>query len=262
MKCVAVIALLSVAWATSGLAATSSAQLQRVKVDAKIDAALPLSLTFTDDAGSTRTLGDAIGDTPALLVFADYTCTNLCGPILAFAAAGLERSGLIPGRDFHLVAIGLDPRDELKEARALKASRIDSNSPVADATALLIGDGDAIRAVTQAAGYHYVYDAEHDQFAHPAAAYVLTRDGRIARVLSGLGLDGGDLRLALVDAGHGRVGTLADQITLRCFGFDPARGIFTPLISQWLTLAGAGTMALLMGGIAWMTFGVRRRVRS
>ena len=61
MKCVAVIALLSVAWATSGLAATSSAQLERVKVDAKIDAALPLSLTFTDDAGSTRTLGDAIG---------------------------------------------------------------------------------------------------------------------------------------------------------------------------------------------------------
>ena len=77
-----------------------------------------------------------------------------------------------------------------------------------------------------------MYDAEHDQFAHPAAAYVLTKDGRIARVLSGLGLSGGDLRLALVEAGQGHVGTLLDQITLRCFGFDPARGIYTASISD------------------------------
>ena len=38
--------------------------------------------------------------------------------------------------------------------------------------------------------------------------------GRLVRALSALGLDGGDLRLALVDAGHGRIGSLGDHLRL------------------------------------------------
>ena len=92
---------------------------------------------------------------------------------------------------------------------------------------MLTGKADAIRAETVAAGYHYVYDKSVDQFAHPAVAYVVTAKGRISRVLSGLGLDANDLRLALVDAGKGRVGTFADRIRLLCYCFDPATGIYS-----------------------------------
>jgi protein SCO1/2 len=88
---------------------------------------------------------------------------------------------------------------------------------------------------------------------------VLAKDGRIVRVLSGLGLSGNDLRLALVDAGQGRVGTLLDQITLRCFGFDPARGIYTATISRWLTIAGVATALALAGGLAFMASRTQRR---
>ena len=241
------------------MAAVSSAQLDAVTAAPAADATIPLSLVFADDDGASRTLGDAVGGTPAVLLFADYTCTNLCGPILAFVAAGLEQSGLAAGKDFHVVVIGLDAKDDAKAARAMKASRIGLTSALADATTVLTGDADAIRTATRAAGYHYAYDAEHDQFAHPAAAYVVTAQGRIVRVLSGLGLSGHDLRLALIDAGEGRVGSLIDRITLRCFGFDPARGIYTASISRWLAIAAGGTVLVLVGCIAGMTLAARRR---
>ena len=69
---------------------------------------------FVDENGKPRTLGDAIGNRPAVVVFADYTCKTLCGPILAFAAGGLAKTGLVAGRDFHLVVIGIDPKDSLR----------------------------------------------------------------------------------------------------------------------------------------------------
>jgi len=241
-------------------AAVSQADLDSVGVDAKQGAALPPALRFTDDTGSERTLGEAMDGKPAVLVFADYTCGNLCGPILAFAAAGLEKTGLSPGKDFRLIAIGLDPKDSLADAREMKRSRI--GDTLASATIFLSGAPAAIQAATEVAGYHAVYDREHDQFAHPGAVFILAPDGRIVRVLSGLGLSGADLRLALVDAGQGKVGSLLDQIHLRCFGFDAARGIYTASITRILALAGAATVATLLLGMLIMNLRARRGARS
>jgi protein SCO1/2 len=237
-------------------------QLNAVRVDAQAGAAFPLSLRFADVHGVSRSLGDSIGETPAIVVFADYTCTNLCGPILAFTAAGATKSGLTPGRDFHLVVIGLDPKDGSREALAVEASRIGSGTPLAQATVFLIGNAPALKAATNAAGYHYAYDKQTDQFAHPAAAYVVSKDGKIVRVLSGLGLTGDSLRLALVDAGQGQVGTLLDQIRLRCFGFDPARGIYTASITKILTIACCLTVVILCAGIILLTFACRNKAKG
>jgi protein SCO1/2 len=140
----------------------------------------------------------------------------------------------------------------------MKVSRIGSDTPLAKESTFLLGNASALDAATKAAGYHYAYDASHDQFAHPAAAYVIAKDGRIVRVLSGLGLTGDGLRLALVDAGSGRVGTLLDQVRLHCFGFDPARGIYTASIAKILMVAGCATVIVLIGGLAFMAFARRK----
>jgi protein SCO1 len=229
-----------------------------VSVDARPGAPLPLSLRFMDDRGAPHTLGEVLGGRPAVLVFADYTCRTLCGPILEFAVNGLEHSGLKPGTDYGLVVIGVDPKDGLAAARSMRSAHLDG-SPVTAATTMLIGEDAAVRILTQAAGYHYAYDAEHDQFAHPAAAYVISPEGRIARVLSGIGLDGNDLRLALVDAGEGRIGTFIDHVRLLCYGFDPAQGIYTSAIEGWLMAAAAATVAILAGWLGFLMRHARRR---
>src|SRR5262249_32594073 len=131
--------------------------------------------------------------------------------------------------------------------------------PVARAVVFLTGKGAEIGAATAALGYRYAYDAAHDQYAHPAAAYVLDAAGRVTRVLSGLGLSGNDMRLALVAAGQGHVGTLGDRIRLLCYGYDPVRGIYTERITLALEIAALVTVAALGGAILMMNAAARRR---
>jgi protein SCO1/2 len=193
-----------------------------------------------------------IGRAPALLIFADYTCRNLCGPMVAFAIAGLQRTKLQPGKDYHFIVIGIDATDSREDARRMKATYLSDNAPLAQASTFLSGDKDSIKAATSAADYHFVYDRTHDQFAHPAAAFAVSPTGAFVRVLSALGVTGDDLRLALIDAGRGRVGSLGDRIRLLCYGFDPAKGIYTLAITRWLTIGGVATFLLLALGIGLM----------
>ena len=122
----------------------------------------------------------------------------------------------------------------------------------------LTADGDSLTALTASLGYRAVYDSKNDQFAHPAALFVLTPDGRVARVLSGLGIDPVDLRLALVEAGEGHIGTITDQVRLLCYGFDPALGIYTSSIKRWLDFGWLLTAIGLAGAIGVMTLKNRR----
>lgn len=247
---------------TATHAGFTQAQLGAVYADAKPNAQLPLGQGFVDETGKRTTLRAAIGNRPAVVVFADYTCTTLCGPILAFAAAGLEKTGLAAGRDFRLIVVGIDPKDTLADARAMKASHVGAKTPLAVSTVMLTGTAEAIRAATTAAGYHYVYDKSADQFAHPAVAYVVTAQGRVSRVLSGLGLDAADLRLALVDAGQGHLGTIADRIRLLCYCFDPETGTYSAAISRVMLAAGILTVIAMIGSISLLTFGIKRRAQS
>jgi protein SCO1 len=240
----------------------SAAQLAEISAAPAADAGLPLGLTFRDDNGEPTTIATALAGHPAVLIFADYTCRTLCGPILEFAASGLAKTGLRPGADYRLVVIGINPHDGFDNAHAMRAAHIDAASPVNRGAMLLSGDEASIRAAATAVGLHYVYDSEHDQYAHPAVAYIVDATGRVRRLLSPLGLDGSDLRLALVDAGRGSLGGLADQIHLLCYGYDPVKGIYTERITTLLGYAAAATLVVMAAGIFTMIMRTRRRIAS
>jgi protein SCO1 len=240
----------------------TAAQLAEISAAPPADAGLPLGLTFFDDNGQTRTIATALAGRPAVVIFADYTCRTLCGPILEFAVSGLAKTGLRPGVDYRLVVIGINPHDGFESAHAMRAAHIDAASPVNRGAVLLSGNQTNIRAAATAVGLHYAYDAEHDQYAHPAAAFIVDATGRVHRLLSPLGLDGSDLRLALVDAGRGAVGGLADQIHLLCYGYDPVKGIYTERITTLLGYAAAATLVVMAAGIFTMVMRNRRRIAS
>jgi protein SCO1/2 len=231
-------------------------QLATVTAAPPVGARLPLSATLPDATGAWRTLAGALGGRPTVLVFADYSCRSLCGPILAIAAAGLAKTGLVAGRDFRLLVVGLDPKDGAAEARRMRRAQIGSG-PLADASTFLLAEEAPVRRIADAVGYHYAYDSDLDQYAHPAVVYVLTGDGRVSRTLTALGLGPADLRLALVEAGEGRLGTFADHLRLLCYGFDSATGVYTPLVRTWLAVATALTILVVGGGIGFMLIGRR-----
>jgi protein SCO1/2 len=231
-------------------------EYREVGVSIRAGARLSLDAVVTDDKGRQLALGKLINQ-PSVFVFADYTCRALCGPILSLAGAALEQSGLVAGRDYRLIVMGLDPKDTDADARAMRA-HLGDDVALQHATTFVTADAATIKRVTAALGYRYRYDAGNDQFAHPAAVYVLGAGGAVVRTLAGLGLTGESMRLALVDAGKGKVGTFRDQVRLLCYGFDPAHGTYNLAVSRLLVVASATTLLGLGGGIGFLLLAGRK----
>jgi protein SCO1/2 len=109
-----------------------------------------------------------------------------------------------------------------------------------------------------AAGFRYGWDDRIGQFAHIAAVAVLTPDGRVARWLYGIQPQGNDLRLALTEAGQGRIGDLGDQLLLLCYHYDPHTGRYSGLVWTLLRVGGLATLAAILGFVALALIRERR----
>jgi protein SCO1/2 len=227
------------------VAALSETDLAGIEITPAANAVLPPLLLLQGENGEAKSLREWLGNRPSIWILADYTCQTLCGPVISIMSEALERTRLRPGLDFRLIVAGLDPKDTAADAATMKAAQLGTKGGLAEHAFFLRGTPENISELTSAFGFRSVYDREHDQFAHPAAAFVVTPAGHIARVLSGLAFDPTGLRLALVDAGEGQVGTWKDHVRLMCYGFDPAKGIYTAAVGRMLSAAVAFTIIAL-----------------
>lgn len=253
----AIIVLALALWPVLAQAGLTEQQIGGVGFDPPPGAQVPLSMQFTDLGGRHLSLREAIDGRPTLLIPADFTCKQICGPALTIASSALRQTGLAPGRDYRLVIVGMDPRDTIDDARRFTQGQIGEAG-----TSVLTGSREAVAALLSAIGYHTEFDSSRDAIAHPAAFMTLAPDGRIVRALSSLALQPGDLRLALLEAGNGRIGGLPGRIALLCYGFDPVHGIYTSRIATSLQVCGGATVAVMTGLIGLMLVRSRRRGAS
>jgi protein SCO1/2 len=197
-------------------------------------------------------MSQAIDGRPTLLIPADFTCKQICGPALTIASSVLQQTGLTAGRDYSVVVVGIDPRDTIDDGRAFTQGQMGGPG-----LSVLAGSHETLRALLGAIGYHTELDSRHDAIAHPAVFLTLAPDGRVVRALSSLALQPRDLRLALVEAGNGRIGGLSGRIALLCYGFDAVHGIYTRRITAILQVVAGSTVVILAGLIGLML--LRRR---
>lgn len=237
--------------------AVTPAEYENVGVSVPADSRIPSGVIVRNERGYQKAL-DALVTRPTVLVLSDYRCKTLCGPVLDFVVSALAQSGLKPGDQFSVFVVGLDPRDTADDVRAVRRQHLSDDTDLARATSFFTSDEASIARLTAALGYRYLYDPAGDQFVHPAAAFVLRADRRVSRVLTGVGLSGADMRLALVEAGQGKIGNLSDQVRLLCSAFDPVQGTYTPMISRTLEIASTVTLVLLAGGIGLLALSNRR----
>ncbi len=223
----------------------------------RLHAALPLRLAFRDAHGRAATLRDAFGKVPVVLVLGYLHCRDLCSLVVRGAVKSLDASGLAPGRDYRAVFVSIDPRDD---AAAL-ARALDERVPASDRGAwrFLNGDPAAVRALADAVGFHFRRDPDSGDYAHPAGFVIATPDGTVSRYFSGVRFAPNDVRLALVQAGAGRVGGITDQIALLCYHFDPSKGRYTLTVTRVLN-ALIGAFLAVCGALAWRY--LRRRGRQ
>jgi len=238
------------------------AALAGVGFDQRLGETLPLDLTFTGEDGNPVVLRQWFGEKPVILTFVYYECPMLCTLVLNGLTGALRAVPFTAGEDYVIVTVSIDPGETPALARAKKASYVDELPSPASAAAgwhFLTGDTTAIAALTGAAGFRYRYDAERDEFAHASGILVLTPQGTISRVLYGIEYAPKDLRLALVEASAGKIGTFVDQVLLFCFHYDPAAGKYGTAIMR-LIRAG-GVLALLVTGL-FVGISLRRERRA
>ena len=232
------------------------AALQNVEVEEKLGSKLPLEVRFTTQDGRAVRLGELLGrHRPVVLSLVYFDCPMLCGLILTGVARGMRETGLTLGKDFDAVTLSFDPRDSTRSAAERQRGYLQAfGDPTAkQAWTFLTGADPEIKAVTEAVGFKYAWDERSKQFAHAAAIFVLTPDGRVSRYLYGVEFPARDLRLALVEASEGRVGTSFDRLLLTCFRYDPASRKYEPYVLGVVRIAMLGVLGGLgiMLGVFW-----------
>ena len=223
------------------------APLREIGFDQYIDQRVPLDTTFRDESGATVRLGDYFGRKPVVLVFAYYDCPMLCTQVINGLSSALGVMSLNPGRDFEIVTVSFNPRDTPASAAAKKANYLERYRRPGAAAGwhFLTGDQANIDRLTKAAGFRYAWDAETGQYAHPSGVIVLTPDGRLSKYLFGIEYGPRDLRLGIVEASAGKVGTPVDSLLLYCYHYDPMTGRYGFAIMRAIRMAGAATVLVI-----------------
>ncbi len=224
--------------------------LSRVNIAQKLNSQLPLDTVFTDDHGNQVKLGQYFtGQRPVVLALVYYECPMLCTQVLNGLVRAARMLDMTPGKDYDVVVVSFDAREKTAEAAAKKASYVkDYGHPeTADAWHFLTGSLASIKSITEAVGFTYIWDPHTAQFAHASAIYVATPEGKLSKYFMGIEYSPKDLRLGLVDASHGRIGSVVDQVLLFCYHFDPESAKYTPFALGLVRIMGAAT-ALSLGG--------------
>jgi protein SCO1/2 len=235
--------------------------LREVGFDQRLNERVPLDVELVDEDGRLRPLGAYFGARPVVLAFVYYDCPMLCTQVLSAMTSALRVLSLEPGKDFDLVAVSFDPRETPALAAEKKAVFVEryGRRSAREGWHFLTGPEASIARLTSAAGFRYVWDEATKQFAHPSGLVVLTPDGRLARYLFGLEYGPRDLRLAVVEAAEGRVGSPIDTVLLYCYQYDPVKGRYGFVIMGAIRIAGILTV-LALG--AFVTIMLRRERRS
>jgi protein SCO1 len=223
------------------------APLREVKFEQKLDSQVPLDAVFHDEAGSSVRLGDLLHGRPAVLLLAYYECPMLCTQTLTGLTGALEALKFDAGREFEVLTISFDPSETHDLARAKKKTYLERyRRPTAEAGwHFLTGDEVPIQSVTEAVGFHAVWDAPASQWAHAAGIVVLTPQGRVSKYFYGVEYPPKDLRLALVEASNGKIGTVVDQLLLFCFHYDPSTGKYGAAVVNIVRAGGVLTLLAL-----------------
>ncbi|MCD6732799.1 MAG: SCO family protein, partial [Burkholderiaceae bacterium] len=229
----------------------------------RLHAQLPLDLPLLDADGQPTRLGAQFAEArPVLLVLGYYTCPNLCGIEMHGLIEALHATAL-PVDDYRIFGVSVDPQDTPGSARARAAvydayARFVFGERAAPSAQLFVADARGIDVLAARVGFVSARMPDvpaAQRIAHPTGVVVVTPEGKVSRYLFGVRFDADELRLALVDASAGRIGSFSDRLQLLCAHFDPALGRYSEAAMNGARVTGLLTV-LLLGG--WVV----RRLRA
>jgi len=228
--------------------------LRDVEFDQRLNSQIPLDLSFTDERGVPVQLRQYFGGKPIILNFVYYKCRDLCPLLLDGMVRTLRAVSFDIGTEFNVLTVSIDPHDSTALAAAQKRDFLARYGRPGSETGwhFLTGEEPAIRKLAEAVGFHYSFDATTGEFAHATGIVLLTPTGKTSRYFYGIEFSPRDVRLGLVEAAEGKIGTPIDQLLLFCYHYDPVTGKYGPFVTNLVRLGGFITAIGLAGFILWM----------
>lgn len=228
----------------------------------KLGTSIDLGLSFYDETGKVVHLRDFFhAKKPVIISLAYYQCPMLCGVVLNGLVDGLKGLDWTPGKEFTLINVSFDTREKFALAAEKKRNLIDALGKPEAATGwhFLTSEESQIKTLATQLGFGYRWNENEKQFAHGAGIFVLTPEGKLSRVLYGIQYKPSDLRLSLLEAANGKIGTIVDRIVLFCYSYNPQTRQYSVVLTRVMQ-AGAIVTVLILG--AFIAFTRMRELRG
>lgn len=220
-----------------------------IGVDEKLGNTLPLHLKFLNDRGQEVQLKNLF-DKPTILMFVYYECPGLCTPLMSELAAEAKFVDLVPGKDYKIVSVSIDPEETPELAAKKKVNYLKSmgDNVAPEAWEFLTGDSASIAELTDAAGFRYMREGE--EFIHGGALILISPQGKISRYLLGTDFLPFDIKMAIVEASEGKVVPTIAKMLKFCYSYDREGKRYVLNVTR---VAGSITILFAIGFIIYLT---------
>ncbi len=243
--------------------ALSADKLKQIRFDQHIGQQISRDLRFRDSSGKTVTIGDCLDGKPTLLVLGYYHCPMLCTLINDGLIQALQELRFDVGQRFNIINVSIDSREGPAEALSKRKEylRRYGRDGAAGGWHFLTGDKGAVAQLANESGFHFLFDPDVNEYAHPSGFLVLTPQGKISRYFFGVNFEPHQLRSAILAASAEKRGSIVTQLILLCYHYNPITGKYGALIMNVMRGAALTTVVGMFAGIFWLA-GRDRRSRG
>ncbi|MCM8537101.1 MAG: hypothetical protein NE334_14270 [Lentisphaeraceae bacterium] len=217
-----------------------------------LNTSLPMDVDVRLDNGKTVKLASMFdGEKPALLCMVYFTCRSTCGPLMNDVYNKIRDLNIKPGNEYNLIFLSMEPNETVDVATGKKENYLkEFKYASGEGHHFITASQESITAITKALDFKYVAISDTSDYSHPTVTYYVTPKGKISRFITGFGFNTQDIRLSLLDAGKGKIGSILDNVLLRCYKFDPKNKTYVRNSMMLMSVAGAMTLislALFLG---------------
>jgi len=239
-------------------------ELQGVGIFEKLNGSVPLDLEFKNEDGEVIKLRDAFGkDLPVILTLNYSDCPMLCSLQLDAMVDTLKELDWVAGREFRIITVSINPAEIPARAKLTKQKYAKEYGKLAtsDGWRFLVSPKEEnVKQLADAVGFGYRYNEERKEYMHAAALMILTPSGKISRYLTGVQYERTTLRMSLLEAAEGKIGTTMDQILLYCYHYDPSTKRYSVAAMNLMRIGALLTVLVLAATLGG--FWLKERVRN
>lgn len=224
-------------------------ELEGTQIVDKRASKVPMDVQLVNHRGEPVLSGSYFenGDTrPVILTLGYYKCPMLCSLVLNAMMDPLKTISLKLGNDYRILSVSINPNETADLANHKRGSYVEALGGNQESPWFFhVGRESEVRRLADSVGFGYKFHERSGEYVHSAGIFILSPEGVLSRTFFGLKYNASDLKMSLLDAGQGRIGTLLDRVILSCFHYDPDSHKYGVYVFGMMRIGGLLTVLIV-----------------